>query len=156
MLNQVRNPAVSYLDRIAESAIFFRSLCPSNNVSRPVYNRSTLFPIKYTIESIVYRCSQYGKHQLVMKISRGYWSLSETAKYFEWVNNYCRNAQYTIEWIVQVPASSEYGNYRKSYTKPPPPPPPLFRGRKSTSLHSILRSPFHSPNYSSLTNNGLF
>ena len=153
MLNQVRNPAVSYLDWIAESAIFFRSLCPSNPISRQIYNRSTLFPIKYTIESIVYSCSQYGKHQLVMKISLGYWSLSETAKYFEWVNNYCWNAQYTIEWIVQVLASSEYGNYLKSSSKPPS---PFFRGRKSTSLPSILRPPLHSPNYSSLINDRLF
>ena len=48
---------------------------------------------------------------------------------------------YTIEWIVQVLSSSEYGNYRKSSTKPPPP----FQGKKVNKPSLSIKAPTPLP-----------
>ena len=78
----VRNSGISSSDcRERHFLVHYR---PSSLIFRQIYHRSTSFPSKYTIESMVY-CSHLPNLVRVTKNKQEDLSQSETAKYFEWI-----------------------------------------------------------------------
>ena len=78
----MRNSGISSSDcRERHFLVHYR---PSSLIFRQIYHRSTSFPSKYTIESMVY-CSNLPNLVRVTKNKQEDLSQSETAKYFEWI-----------------------------------------------------------------------